>query len=491
MNQSSMLEFDELFNEKENEFHVSDDLDDFPDFISDAAPKQRAPQVRCDGVPPLTDSGNAERFAKRQRDKVKYCHSWRKWFVWDGTRWNIDVSGKIHLLAKQTVRSILAEAATTGDDDACRKLVTFARQSEAATRRDAMLRLARSEPPIPILPHELDRDPWLLNCLNGTVNLKTGKLYEHQQLDFITKKCPVAFNADAKATTWLSFLDTIFEGNTELISFMQRYCGYALTGDVTEQVMPILYGVGANGKSTFVSAILNMMGADYAIKAPPEFLIRKNRNAHPTEIADLFGKRLIAAVETDEGRRFAEALVKELTGGDRIRARRMREDFWEFAPTHKVVLACNHKPEIRGTDFAIWRRIRLVPFNVVIPPEKQDRQLPEKLNVEMPGVLAWCVQGCLDWQRNGLGYPPDVERATENYRQDQDSLGAFLCERCLIGSAYRVRASVLYAEYKAQCESTGEVVLTQKRFGAQLSERGIKRFTSNGVWYEGIGLIKE
>jgi putative DNA primase/helicase len=341
------------------------------------------------------------------------------------------------------------------------------------------------------LPDVLDRDSWLLNCPNGTVELKTGKLREHRREDYITKLCPAVFMPDAKAPTWLAFLENIFEENSDLIGFVQRLCGYCLTGDVSEQVLPIFYGVGANGKSTFVNAILNMLGVDYSIKAPQDFLVRKKQDAHPTEIADLFGKRLIAAVETDEGRRLAESLVKELTGGDRIRARRMREDFWEFAPTHKVILACNHKPEIRGTDYAIWRRIRLVPFNVIIPRNQQDKKLPKKLHAELPGVLAWCVRGCLDWQRDGLGYPLDVERATESYRSDQDLLGTFFLERCVTGPAFKARAGELYETYKKHCESTGEFALSQRRFGAQLSERGFKRFTNNGVWYEEIGIIVE
>jgi putative DNA primase/helicase len=452
---------------------------------------QNAHPKNANDIKPLTDSGLAERFAKRHGDKVRYCHPWNKGLAWDGMRWRIDDTGAVDLLAKETARAILAEAATVDDDDARRKLVSFERQSEAAARREAMLRLARCEPPIPILPDVLDRDPWFLNCPNGTIELKTGALREHRQSDFITKLCPVRFVREANCPIWLSYLDVIFEKHYELIDFIQRFCGYILTGDVSEQVLPIFYGVGANGKSTFVNAILNMLGGDYSIKSPPDFLVRKKQDSHPTEIADLYGKRLIAAIETDEGRRLAESLVKELTGGDRIRARRMREDFWEFAPTHKVILACNHKPEVRGTDHAIWRRIRLVPFKVIIPREKQDKRLPEKLKAELPGILAWCVRGCLDWQRDGLGYPPDVEKATESYRSDQDALGTFLLERCVTGPAFKARAGEIYDAYKRHCETAGEYALTQRRFGAQLSERGFERFTNNGVWYEGVGLITE
>jgi putative DNA primase/helicase len=434
----------------------------------------------------MTDTGLAERFAKRHGGKVRYCHPWHCWLVWDGTRWSNDNTGAVGLLAKETVLSLLAEAAQINDDDKRRNLMREVRQAETAARRAAIVQLARSEPSIPILPDAIDRDPWALNCPNGTLNLKAGSIREHRPTDFITKICPVPFDQNATAPTWLAFLDKIFEQNRELINFLQRLLGYCLTGDVSEQVLPIFHGIGSNGKSTLINVISIMMGMDYSIKAPTGFLVTKKQDAHPTELADLFGKRLIAAVETDEGRRLAEALVKELTGGDRIRARRMHENFWEFSPTHKVVLACNHRPEVRGTDHAIWRRIRLVPFNVVIPDHQQDKRLPEKLKAELPGILAWCVRGCLDWQRDGLGYPPAVESATRSYRADQDVVGAFLLERCVTGSSFRAKASALYESYKEHC---GDHAISLQRFGKQLTERGFRRFTSNGSWYDGIGLV--
>jgi putative DNA primase/helicase len=440
---------------------------------------------------PLTDTGNAERFARDHGGEARYCFAWGKWLAWDNRRWAIDDMGHIEQWAKRTARGIYREASETGDVDERRAIVAFGKSSESAQRRAAMLSLARSEPPIPIRPEVLDQDGWLLNCPNGTLDLRTGKLRTHRQNDYITKLCPVDYFPDATAPTWEDFLRRILDCNEGIIRFVHRLAGYFLTGDTSEQLLPIFHGVGANGKSTLINAILEVLGVDYAMKAPPEMLLARKQDAHPTERADLFGKRFVAMVETDDGRRLAESIVKELTGGDRLRARRMREDFWEFAPTHKVVLACNHRPEVRGTDHAIWRRLRLVPFNVVIPDHHQDKHLAEKLRRELPGILAWGVRGCLDWQAHGLSAPPEVEAATASYRADQDRLGDFINERCVVGPEFKTKAGTLYAAYKLWCQAAGEYAISQRRFGAQLGEREFTRFTNNGTWYAGIGLISE
>jgi putative DNA primase/helicase len=214
----------------------------------------------------------------------------------------------------------------------------------------------------------------------------------------------------------------------------------------------------------------------------------KSGQSHPTELADLFGKRLVVSAESEDNRRLAESLVKQLTGGDSIRARRMREDFWGFRPTHKVILATNHKPVIQGTDYAIWRRLRLVPFGVVIPDDQQDKRLPEKLRAELPGVLAWAVQGCLGWQRDGLGCPDEVRAATAAYRDEQDVIATFLADSTTRKVGGTVKASVLYNHYRQWCESAGETPLSQKSFGAAMTERGFSKFTSNGVRYRDLGL---
>jgi putative DNA primase/helicase len=258
-----------------------------------------------------------------------------------------------------------------------------------------------------------------------------------------------------------------------------------LTGDVSEQIVPVFYGTGANGKSLILGALQGVLGEDYAMKAAPDLLMAKRGDSHPTERADLFGKRLVCCIETEEGQRFNESLLKEMSGGDSIRARRMREDFWQFAPTHKLVVAVNHKPIVRGTDHGIWRRLRLVPFSVTIPDAEQDKQLPAKLVDEYPGILAWAVQGCLNWHRTGLRCPDAVKAATEEYRSEQDVLGEFIKECCTTSAGDSARASELF---KAFQEYTGSKI-SQTKFGKVLNERGFDRAKIGGViWRIGIGL---
>jgi putative DNA primase/helicase len=264
-----------------------------------------------------------------------------------------------------------------------KRRLDWALKSESAPRINAALDLARSGPGIPILPEEMDRDPWLLNCGNGTVELRTGTLREHRREDLLTRLCPTEYHPDATCPSWLRFLESIFQKDRPLITFVQRLLGYCLTGDVSEQILPIFWGGGANGKSTLVNVILQTLGGDYAMKAPQDLLVVHRGERHPTELADLFRMRLVVTSESSEGARLNEALIKDLTGGEPIRARRMKEDFWQFDPTHKVMLLTNHKPRVVGTDTAVWRRLRLVPFEVTFwdpcDPNNHGKNLPEHL----------------------------------------------------------------------------------------------------------------
>ncbi|MGH7378091.1 MAG: DNA primase family protein, partial [Candidatus Methylomirabilales bacterium] len=274
--------------------------------------------------------------------------------------------------AKETVGSMYLEAAAQPDQDLRAALAAHAMKCESDSRIRAMLSLAESEPGVPVEPGAFDADPWLFNCLSGTLDLRTGELRPHRREDLLTKLAPVDYDPGAKAPTWTAFLDHIMAGNREVIEYLQRAVGHALTGDVREQVLQFLHGTGANGKTTFLNAILDAVG-DYGKQAAPELLTIKYGTEHPTGLADLRGCRFVASIEVEEGKRLAEVLVKQLTGGDRLKARFMRENFFEFTPTHKIFLAVNHKPVIRGTDHAIWRRIRLVPFTVTIPDAEQDK----------------------------------------------------------------------------------------------------------------------
>ena len=448
------------------------------------------PSTNGDGVPRfrLTDMGNGERLVHHHGADLRYAHPLGKWYIWDGKRWREDDTAAAVRKAKRAVREIYREAAETSDDTERANLVKWAKVSESKARVEAMLWCAAREASVPVLPEALDLKPWLLNCPNGTVDLKTGELRPHDRADLITRLCPVEYHPKAECPLWLKTLGEIFGGNQALIGFWRRLCGLTLTGVVQEQVLPIPYGAGANGKSTLLGVLLRLLGPDYAMKAPPDLLMVKRTPEHATERAALFGKRLVVAIETGEGARLNEVMVKELTGGDQITARRMREDYWSFWPTHKVFLCTNHRPTVRGTDHAIWRRLKLIPFNITIANDKQDKALPEKLAAELPGILAWCVRGCLEWQEDGLNPPAEVEAATTQYKQDEDTLGAFLAENCTTAAGDRVKASALFARYKAW---SGDDRITQRKFGRAMTERGFERITNDGIWYLGLDLRVE
>ncbi len=440
-----------------------------------------------------TDLGNARRLVTRFGSDLRHCHPWGKDLVWDNRRWAADDTAQVERFAKETVRSIYAELAPLTDPYARQRLAKHAAASESAKSISAMIRLSRSEPGVPVLPADLDRDPWALNVLNGTLDLRTGTLRPHRRDDMLTRLAPVAYDPTALCPTWEAFLDTIMGGNLRLVEYLRRVVGYALTGSVAEQVMWVLFGEGANGKSTFLNAIMGILGDLYAMQAVPELVMARQSEAHPTERADLFGRRVVACVETEQGRRLAESLVKQLTGGERVRARRMREDFWEFDPSHKLFLVTNHKPTIRGADKGIWRRMKLVPFTVTIPDAMKDPALPEKLKAEWPGILAWAVRGCLEWQRGGLAHPPEVENATAAYREEMDTVGAFLGECCSAGpDEFRVRKTTLYAAYSGWSAKSGDAAIGRNDFNRRLGEMGYesKRSASNGAeqWH-GLALL--
>ena len=438
-----------------------------------------------------TDLGNAQRLVERYGKLMRYVHEWGRWIVWDGKRWAPDRTGQVQRFAKDTVHQMHVLAADKNRSDR-KALSMWAFRSEAEARLAAMVSLARTEPDIPVRSEQLDADPYLFNVENGTIDLRTGQLRDHDQADLITKLAPVEHDRDAKAEIFNSFLLEVMDGREELVRFLQRAVGYSMTGSVLEHVLLFLYGLGANGKTTFLDLFLTMFG-DYGRQSEPELLMRKRGEAHPTGVANLKGARLVVTSEIDAGRQMAEPLVKQLTGGDRITARFMRQDFFEFEPSHTLWLMANHKPVVKGTDIAIWRRIQLVPFDVTIPPERQDPQLPDKLEAELPGVLNWAVQGCLDWQREGLAAPAEVRNATQDYRDNMDTLGGFIAEHCIIADSASVEAKDLYVHYKVWADHAGEKKLPKNVFGRQLQERGFetrKDSITRRVVYLGIGLDK-
>jgi putative DNA primase/helicase len=332
-----------------------------------------------------------------------------------------------------------------------------------------MITQATALPGIAVTPTELDIDPWLLNCQNGTLDLRTGKVREHRREDLITKVTRVAYDPDAKCALWETFLARV-QPDARVRDFLGRLAGYALTGDVGEHVLPIHHGKGRNGKGVFVNTRLYAMG-DYAKQIPTELLMQKKGDAHPTEKTVLFGCRFAAAVESEEGRSLNVSFVKQATGGDKISARRMREDFWEFDPSHKIELSTNHRPVIRETADAIWERVQLVPWAVQIPKPERDKKLDQKLKVEAPGILAWMVRHCLAWQRDGLVVPECVRVATSAYRAAEDLFGIFLDECCAVEERAVIDATSIQEAYKTWDERE----LSHKALSAKLEERSFAK----------------
>ena len=311
----------------------------------------------------------------------------------------------------------------------------------------------------------------LLNTPVGTVDLTTGKIKAHERKDKITRITKASCeNLDVTCPRWTLFLREILSGDSETIDFMQRAIGYALTGEIRENVLFIMHGDGANGKTTLVETVMHVLG-DYAKSAAPDLLLQRRNESHPTGVADLMGARFVSSVEVDDGRRLNESLVKRLTGRDTIKARFMRQDFFDFIPSHKLFVAVNHRPEIQGTDKGIWRRIRLVPFEVEIPEEQQDPKLLEKLIEEAAGILAWAVRGCLTWQQSGLGLPSAVKEASQVYQAESDVVGRFIDECCEIDKSYKITKRELYDFYKEWCEKNGERHQTSKKIGGLIKKR--------------------
>lgn len=449
--------------------------------------KAKAPAGRETRAFPLTEYGNAERLVKLHGRDLRYCHAWHKWYVFDGVRWVEDATADVVRMGKATVRNVYHEAAEASDAKARTMVADWARKSERAAAITAMMKLAESEPDIPVQPHDLDSDHWVLNSLTGTVDLRTGRQRPHCRADLITKLAPVEYNPAAECPRWNRFLAEVFEPHPDVIPFIQRAVGYSLTGDTREECLFLMYGTGRNGKGTFIKTVAAILG-DYAGTADFSTFVAKRDEGPRDDIANMRGKRFVSAQESREGAALAESLLKWLTGGDVVRARRLYENSYEFEPTHKIWLATNHKPIIHGTDTAIWSRIKLIPFEVSFEG-REDRTLKGALLEELPGILAWAAKGCLEWQAHGLEFPESVLRATAEYRNESDQIGRFTEECCIVGEYATARGGQLYAAYRRWAEAGGEDVLTQTAFGRRLVERGIQKGHSNkGAVYNGIGL---
>jgi putative DNA primase/helicase len=446
---------------------------------------------------PFTDVANAARFVERCGWDLHYCAAWKKWLVWDGRRWEVDKIGAVNEKAKDVLREMRKMMREAGD---MRKVLRLdldeyskhVRRSEGKYKLSAMIELAQTVRPIPVTTEQLDADPWLLNCPNGTIDLRAGKIREHRREDLLTKLIRVEYDPEAKCPTFDKFLAKIMNGSKALIEYLERVIGYCLTGDVGEKAIFVLFGEGNNGKTTFLEAIRHVL-ADYAGQVPIQSLMKKNwGEGIPNDIAQLQGKRFVTSSETESGSELAVAKIKNLVGLATLQARFLYQEFFEFTPTFKILMDCNHKPVIRGHDPAIWNRLKFIPFTVTIPDDDIDRAMGAKLRAEAPGILAWAVRGCLKWQRRGLDEPKEVRQATQSHRREMDTIGRFIGERCEVGRDFRETKARLHLFYENWCQQAGEQPESKKAFGTALARiPGLetRKDSKIGWFWQGIRLL--
>lgn len=449
-----------------------------------------------DGIDPHTDLANAHRLVREHGDDLRHCVE-LGWLTWNGRAWSRDDGEPVRRAADVAQRLLsyaaaqLARAQGKEAQAAAEALLVHARksQSEPAIRR--ALELAKHLAPIACSADAFDRDPWLFNCAEGAIDLRKGVLREHRRDDLITRMCPVAYDPNAKAPVWEACLARVLP-DADLQGFLQRVFGYTLTGSTGEQILVICYGSGANGKSTVLETVRRLLG-DYAAHAQTSTLMHVRERGADNDLVRLRGARFVTAIESGEGRRLDEERIKSLTGGDTITARLLYHEPIEFLPQFKLFVACNHRPEVRGTDHGIWRRLRLVPFDVQIPEAERDPQLGSKLDAEAPGILAWMVRGCLDWQRDGLQPPGAVLAATTEWRSDSDVVAQFIAERCVVMAGVSAMAGALHADFQTWARAQGLEPMTQQAFGRRLTDAGHeqKRSTGGRKRWIGIGLQAE
>ncbi|MFA5558714.1 MAG: phage/plasmid primase, P4 family, partial [Methanofastidiosum sp.] len=405
-------------------------------------------------------------------------------------RWLKDDSGAIFRLSKDTVRSINAEAAIEQDYSKKGEISKWAFLSESSYRIESIVKLATNE--LPISPDDLDQDVWFLNVENGIIDLRTGEFSEdHLKEKLITKLANVKYDPDAKCPMWENFLHEIFEGNLELIDYIQKAIGYSMTSDDREQVLFFLHGLGQNGKTTFLNIIMTLLG-EYAKDADPSTFMDKKFDGGPkNDVARLKGARFVRSSEIAEGKYLDEDFIKRVTGHEGLTARFLYGEIFDFTPKFKLWMISNNKPTIRGSDFAIWRRLMTIPFNYRVPNDKRDKTLEAKLDSELPGILNWAIAGCIKWLSEGLNPPEIVVLANTEYKDEMDPLKDFLDDICNIGVVAKIPAGELYSAYRTYCYCMRIETISQQSFGRRLTHLGLKKSREfDGRYWEGIEINK-
>jgi putative DNA primase/helicase len=412
-------------------------------------------------APANSEEALALAFADRHANKLRYVAQWGQWFIWDSKCWRTDETRQVFSMARALCREAAAELNKASE----RKRVA------SAKTRAAVVALACEDRRLAATIEQWDTDPWLLNTPDGVIDLHTGKMREHRPEDYMTKQTAVSPGGDCPK--WKTFLGTITGGDSELQRYLQRVSGYCITGTTHEQQLFFFYGSGKNGKGVFVLTLSRIL-ADYHRPTSIETFTVSRSERHPTELAGLRGARLVTCSETEEGRRWSESRIKELTGGDMITARFMRQDFFDFYPLFKLLFSGNHMPALRTVNKAITRRFNRVPFTVTIPDEQVILDLADQLKAEWPGILAWAIEGCLEWQKIGLAPPKAVTDATESYLESEDVLGEWIEECCVLDTNAWTSSTELFNSWKSWAMERDEWVGSEKSFSQRLEDRGGK-----------------
>lgn len=436
----------------------------------------------------LNDVGNAHRFVERFGKALRYVPQRSSWLCWRDGRWRWDETKQVIEAAKCCAHQLQRNAETIADESTRKQIRRFANQSLNLTRLLATVTTASSDHDVVVPLAQLDPDPMLLGVANGYVDLRAGSFHEPDPGVLITHCSPAVYDPNAECPKFLEFLTQVMGGDAEMVAFLQRVAGYALTGRTDEQRMLFFYGGGSNGKSTFVNTLLKLLG-EYGAQASQGLLVaRRQPRTQTNDLARLYKKRLVVSSEVDEGSFLDEALVKDMTGGEVITARLLYQENFEFRPEFKLIMCGNHRPVIRNHDDGIWRRVVLVPFEIKIASDQRDLELATKLEAELPGILNWAIEGAIAWHESGLKVPEKVARASEAYRGDMDVLADWIAERCDVGEGYVGKASGLWSDYSEWSRSNPVVELKSPSFAAKLAERFKKKRNQDGIVYCGIAL---
>ena len=440
----------------------------------------------------FTDRTNKILFLKVYGDTIRYCYSLKKFLVWNGTCWEFDNDGIVQQMVFNFSPKMFRAGLFMDDEQMQMEFEKSVLRFESYPRMMYLYNYLKSANEISVKPTELDLNKYLFNAEKNTINLKTGESKEPEQKDLITKKSLFVYDKNAKCPTWEMFLMQIFNNDLDLIHFVQKALGYTLSGDISEQCMFILFGSGSNGKSTLLNVIQNLFG-DYAVSTITDTFMKKN-SEQTNDLARLKNTRLVIASEAEENKPMSESLIKQITGGDKITARFLYGEYFEFLPTFKIFMATNHKPKISGGDNGIWRRIKLIPFTVSIPEEKRDKHLQEKLLEENAGILNWLLESYRMWEKEGLKEPDAVREANDEYRFDMDIVQNFITECLDIDASLNERLlnADLYNTFTKWCEKSNETILSQRKFTSKMKEKNYNQFPSNGSrWWLGLSVKKE